>query len=159
MLRSSPSMMQPQITTENSHPRGKNSVSRFVALRRAAPPYSASQTDKSPCACWKNRDDRPLFTCWGSLIVVKRNSCLEWPWYLSSSPSYCWAMMRPTLRRGAPSTVVVEVERIVASIPSSNAWPRFRETVGSVPRTNSRIPIGVVGRGAARGEVGIGVLA
>ena len=31
--------------------------------------------------------------------------------------------------------------------------------VDSAPRTNSRIPIGVVGRGAARGEVGIGVLA
>ena len=62
--------------------------------------------------------------------------------------------MRRTLRRGVRSMVVGEVERIVVSIPSSNAWPRFRETVGSVPKTNSRIPIGVVGRGAVRGEVG-----
>ena len=66
--------------------------------------------------------------------------------------------MRRTLRRGVPNIVVWEVERIVAFIPSSNAWPRFRETVGSVPRTNSRIPIGVVGRGAVRDEVGIGVV-
>ena len=33
--------------------------------------------------------------------------------------------MRRTLRRGVPNIVVWEVERIVAFIPSSNAWRRF----------------------------------
>ena len=67
-------------------------------------------------------------------------------------------MIRRMLRRGVPSIAVREVERIVASIPSSNAWPRFREMVGSAPRTSSRIPIGVVGRGPVRGEVRFGVI-
>lgn len=34
-----------------------------------------------------------------------------------------------------------------------------REMVGSAPRTNSKIPIGVVGRGPVRGEVRFGVIA
>jgi hypothetical protein len=114
----------------------------------------ASQNDKSSCANWKSGKTALAFKWSGSLVLERGSSCRQSLWYLSCSPFYCWATMRRTLRRGVPSIAVREVERIVASIPSSNAWPRFRETVGSVPRTNSRIPIGVVGRGAARGEVG-----
>jgi hypothetical protein len=94
----------------------------------------------------------------GSRVVVKRSSCRQSPWYPPSSPFYCWASRRHTPRRGVPSTVAGEVERIVASIPFNNAWPRSREMVGSAPRTNSKIPIGVVGRGPVRGEVRFGVI-
>ena len=45
-------------------------------------------------------------------------------------------------------------ERTAAFIPSSSAWPAPRATAGSAGRTSSRTPIGVVGRGAVRGEVG-----
>jgi hypothetical protein len=126
---------------------------------RAAAPYRASQTDKSPCACWKKSRRWLTFTWSGSRVVVKRNSCRQSPWYPSSSPFYCWGSRRHTPRRGVPSTVAGEVERIVASIPFNNAWLRSREMVGSAPRTNSRIPIGVVGRGPVRGELRFGVIA
>ena len=138
---------------------GARSPSLISQRTRAAAPYRASQTDKSPCACWK-KSRRWLTSTWpGSRVVVKRNSCRQSPWYPSSSPFYCWATRRHTPRRGVPSTVAGEVERIVASIPFNNAWPRSREMVGSAPRTNSRIPIGVVGRGPVRGELRFGVIA
>jgi hypothetical protein len=137
----------------------RNTLSLFSQRTRAAAPYRASQTDKSPCACWKKSRRWLTFTWSGSRVVVKRNSCRQSSWYPSSSPFYCWASRRHTPHRGVPSTVAGEVERIVASIPFNNAWPRSREMVGSAPRTNSKIPIGVVGRGPVRGEVRFGVIA
>jgi len=130
----------------------KHAVARFAAPTRHST-LSRFTSRQISVACWKKSRRWLTFTWSGSRVVVKRNSCRQSPWYPFSSPFYCWASRRHTPRRGVPSTVAGEVERIVASIPFNNAWPRSREMVGSAPRTNSKIPIGVVGRGPVRGEV------
>ena len=62
--------------------------------------------------------------------------------------AYRYSVMERRPPRGAPISTPASMP--AASIRSSNAWPRFRETVGFARQINSRTPYST-GRDARRG--------